>query len=248
MAQAFEIAERYRTPVIVLTDGLMGQAMEPVDGTFRHVPRTEADWALTGAVKRAPRVIKSVSLGPAGLEEHNLHLQQKFAQIAANEVRWAGEDLEDAEYLMVAYGTAARICEDVLLEARERGLRVGLLRPITLWPFPDHELAALAARVKGMLVVELSAGQMLDDVRLAVEGRCPVEFHGRMGGVLPGPHEILAVLEGMADPSHDAFGPDPASLVYADPVGRSGTDEEPDPTSLVEVGAWWVLTHGGSTR
>jgi 2-oxoglutarate ferredoxin oxidoreductase subunit alpha len=226
----------------------MGQAMEPVEDTFRHVPREEVDWALTGAQKRAPRVVKSVRLGPADLEEHNLHLQQKFAQMAANEVRWEGEDLEDAEYLMVAYGTAARICEDVLLEARERGLRVGLFRPITLWPFPERELASLAERVRGMLVVELSAGQMLDDVRLSVEGRCPVEFHGRMGGVLPSPHEILAVLEGMADPSQDAFGPDPASLVYADPSSRPAHDGEPDPTSLVESGAWWVLTHGGSTR
>ena len=201
VALGFEIAERYRTPVILLADGLIGQAMEPVEAALRHVPRVEADWALTGARDRPPRVVKSVRLEPDDLEEHNDHLQRKYAAIRTSEVRWAGEDLDDAEFLLVAYGTAARVCEDVLVAARDRGLRVGLFRPITLWPFPERKLAALAERVAGMLVVELSAGQMLDDVRLAVEGRCPVAFHGRTGGVLPAPAEILVILERLARPA-----------------------------------------------
>jgi 2-oxoglutarate ferredoxin oxidoreductase subunit alpha len=196
---AFEIAERYRTPVIVLADGMLGQAMEPVELRFRTPERREFDWATTGADGRPPRVIRSLHLQPEKLEEHNRALQAKYARIAAAEVRWAGEHLDDAELAIVAYGTAARVARGALARARQDGVRVGLLRPITLWPFPSAAVAELAGRVRGILVVELSAGQMVEDVRLAVEGRCPVAFHGRTGGMVPSPDEVIAALRGLED-------------------------------------------------
>jgi 2-oxoglutarate ferredoxin oxidoreductase subunit alpha len=194
VARAFELAERYRTPVIILADGMLGQAMEPVDLRFLTPERPVFDWAITGADGRAPRVIRSLHLQPEKLEEHNRALQAKYARIAENEVRWAGEQLDDAELVIVAYGTAARVARGAVLRARAEGRRVGLFRPISLWPFPAAPLAEQAARTRGILVVELSAGQMVDDVRLAVEGRCPVAFHGRTGGMVPSPEEVLDAL------------------------------------------------------
>ncbi len=198
VATSFELAERYRTPVFILADGTMGQAMEPVDLTFRNPERLVFDWALTGAAGRPPRVVRSLHLQPEALEVHNQALQAKFAEIARREVRWDGERLEDAELLIVAYGTAARVARTVVARAREAGLAVGLFRPITLWPFPEQELRTLSERMRGILVVELSAGQMVEDVRLAVEGRSPVAFHGRTGGMIPTPDEVLAALRGLA--------------------------------------------------
>ena len=125
----------------------------------------------------------------------NLRLQAKLRDIAANEVRWEEYSTEDAEILLVAFGTVGRVCQSVVRDAREKGLKVGLLRPITLWPFPSARLTELAEQVRGMLVVEMNAGQMVEDVRLAVEGRCPVSFYGRMGGIVPLPDEILPELE-----------------------------------------------------
>ena len=194
MAQAFEISERYRTPVIVLADGMLGQAMEPVELRFRTPERRDFDWAITGADGREPRVIRSLHLQPEKLEKHNRALQAKFARIAAGEVRWADEQLEDADLAMVAYGTAARVARGAVIAARDAGLRAGLLRPISLWPFPSDPVAEVAARVRGILVVELSAGQMVEDVRLAVGGRCPVSFLGRTGGMVPTPDEVFAAL------------------------------------------------------
>jgi len=198
VATSFELAERYRTPVFILADGTMGQAMEPVDLSFRTPERNVFDWALTGADGRPPRVVRSLHLQPEALEEHNRALQAKFAEIARREVRWDGEQLDDAEIVVVAYGTAARVARTVVSRAREEGLKVGLLRPISLWPFPEDALRELSARVHGILVVELSAGQMVEDVRLAVEGRCPVGFHGRTGGMIPTPDEVLAALRTLA--------------------------------------------------
>jgi len=196
VADAFEIAERYRTPVILLADGIMGQAMEPVSPVYRNPARRPADWALTGADGRPPRVVKSLHLSPEDLERHNSHLQAKFRTIAAAEVRWAGEDLADAELVIVAYGTAARVSRSAVARARELGLRAGLFRPISLWPFPSDALASIATSARAIVVVELSAGQMLEDVRLAVEGRAPVLFHGRTGGMVPTPDEVVDVLRG----------------------------------------------------
>ncbi|MEO7230953.1 MAG: 3-methyl-2-oxobutanoate dehydrogenase subunit beta, partial [Candidatus Limnocylindrales bacterium] len=133
-------------------------------------------------------------LQPEELEAHNQHLQGKYRAIEAAEVRWAGELLEDAELAIVAYGTAARVARTAIRRARAGGLRAGLFRPVSLWPFPSVPIAELANRVRGLLVVELSAGQMVEDVRLAVEGRTPVAFHGRTGGMVPTPDEVLGAL------------------------------------------------------
>jgi 2-oxoglutarate ferredoxin oxidoreductase subunit alpha len=182
---------------MVVADGILGQAMEPVDLRFRTPERRAFDWALTGAVGRPARVIKSIDLDPEVLEKRNLALQHKYREIARHEVRWEGWQLQDAEFAIVAYGTAARVASSAIAEARERGIRVGLFRPITLWPFPEHELARLSRHLDGILTVELSSGQMVEDVRLAVEGRCPVAFHGRMGGLVPTPHEVLGALKAL---------------------------------------------------
>jgi 2-oxoglutarate ferredoxin oxidoreductase subunit alpha len=135
-----------------------------------------------------------VHLQPEDLEEHNRRLQAKFAAIAEREVRWAGEDLDDAEIAIVAYGTAARVARTAIERAREQGLRVGVFRPISLWPFPSRKLATIAPRLRAILVVEMSAGQLVEDVRLAVEGRTPVFFHGRTGGMVPTAGEVVDVL------------------------------------------------------
>jgi 2-oxoglutarate ferredoxin oxidoreductase subunit alpha len=201
---AFDLAEKYRTIVIFVADGAIGQMMEPAElPPMRPVrpPEERPSWALTGAKGRDPNIITSLYLGAEKLEAVNLRLQAKLKEIAANEVRWkeygaSGEHrIEDVDLLLVAFGTVGRICQTVVREAWEKGLKVGLLRPITLWPFPSDRLAELAQQVRGMLVVEMNAGQMLEDVRLAVEGRCPVRFYGRLGGVVPLPDDILPELE-----------------------------------------------------
>ena len=194
VADAFELAERYRTPVMILADGVLGQQMEPVIAEYRTPPRTEFDWALTGADGRAPRVVRSLHLQPYELEEHNLHLQQKYAEIARNETRFATEQIEDADIAIVAYGTAARVARTATERARAAGMKVGIFRPISLWPFPSEALHDLAHRVRAIVVLELSAGQMIEDVRLAVEGRRAVFFHGRTGGMIPTPTEVLETL------------------------------------------------------
>ncbi|HSL98245.1 MAG TPA: 3-methyl-2-oxobutanoate dehydrogenase subunit VorB [Candidatus Deferrimicrobiaceae bacterium] len=191
VADAFELAERYRTPVAILADGTLGQAMEPVVPAFRDPPRRPSTWQADGAAGRAPRVVKSLDLQPEDLERHNDELQAKFRTIAEREVRWAGEHLDDAEIVVVAYGTAARVARTAIARAREGGLRAGLFRPITLWPYPTAALHGLARRARAILVVELSAGQMLEDVRLAVEGVAPIAFHGRTGGMVPSPGDVV---------------------------------------------------------
>lgn len=197
---AFDLADKYRTIAMVVADGAIGQMMEPAElPPMRPVrkPEERPEWALTGAKGRKPNIITSLYLGAETLERINLGLQAKLKLIASQETRWKEYRTEDAELLLVAFGTVGRICQTVVREARALGMRVGLLRPITLWPFPSARLAELASRVRGMLVVEMNAGQMIEDVRLAVEGRCPVHFYGRMGGVIPLPDEILPELKNM---------------------------------------------------
>jgi 2-oxoglutarate ferredoxin oxidoreductase subunit alpha len=194
VADAFEIAERYRTPVMILADGVMGQAMEPVVPVYRTPARTSAGWQLSGAADRPPRVVRSLHLRPEDLEAHNRRLQAKFDTIAEAEVRWAGELLEDAEIVIVAYGTAARVGRTAIERAREAGLRAGLFRPVSLWPFPYRDLMGLASDARAIVVVEMSTGQMIEDVRLAVEGRTPVFFQGRTGGMVPTPGAVLDAL------------------------------------------------------
>ena len=192
VGDAFVLAEKYRTPVFLLADGILGQAMEPVVPQFPTVDRIPADWIIEGAEDRAPRVVRSLHLQPEALEQANDVLQATYARIVATEQRWATEEADDADILLVAYGTAARIARTAIERAREVGLKAGLFRPITLWPFPVEALRSVAAGKRAILVVELSAGQMVEDVRLAIEGAVPVLFHGRTGGMVPSPDEVVA--------------------------------------------------------
>jgi 2-oxoglutarate ferredoxin oxidoreductase subunit alpha len=198
MYDAFDLADRHRTPVIVLADGLMGQMMEPVEFRDRPAPPLPPKtWALTGAKDRARNIVKSFFPVKGELEEFNKRLQGKYALIREREVRAQEVDVDGADLLLVAYGTSARICREAMRAAREQGLRLGLIRPITLWPFPTEIVRRAASRAPAMLVVEMSAGQMVEDVRLAVEGRCRVEFFGRTGGAVPGSAEILEAAQAL---------------------------------------------------
>lgn len=200
--QAFDLAAKYRTIVAVLADGAIGQMMEPVEMPPERPVRSTTsrpDWALTGARGRDRRILTSLYLTPEGLERANERLQARLAKIRQHEVRWEEEMTEDAELLLVAFGTVGRVCKSALRAARQAGLKVGLLRPISLWPFPEQRLHELAGKVRGILVVEMNAGQMLLDVRAAVAGRAPVRFYGRMGGSVPLPDDIHDQIVGLAN-------------------------------------------------
>jgi 2-oxoglutarate/2-oxoacid ferredoxin oxidoreductase subunit alpha len=193
----FELAFKYRNPTMMLSDGIIGQMMEKVE-LFPQQPRfTEFDqnWATTGkTADRKRNVITSLDLDPARHEQHNLKLQAKYRKMCENEVRFELIDGDDAEYLLVAYGSCARICQKAIRLARAKGIKAGLLRPITLFPFPSEKINSLAASLKGILTVELSAGQMIEDVRLAVAGRVKVALHNRMGGMVPSPEDVYTAL------------------------------------------------------
>ena len=193
---AFELADRYRTPVMVLTDGRLGQMMEPTilhEGPPPTVP--EKPWSITGAAGREPNIIRSLLLPDGELEALNIHLQEKYKEITATETRVEERMTDDCDILLVAYGASARIAKGALGEAREKGIEVGLLRPITLWPFPSARLAEVAAGASHLLVVEMSSGQMLEDVRLAVTDGTPIALEGRMGGAVPTVTDVLARIE-----------------------------------------------------
>ena len=197
---AFDLADKYRTPVLILADGALGQMMEKV--AFREYDPADhivaKPWATTGKPKSRERnVITSLHIEPEMMEQINLRLQDKYRLIAENETRWEHFHTEDAEFLIVAYGLAARIAKGAVEMARAQGIRAGLLRPVTLFPYPTAAIRRLADAVRGVLVVEMNAGQMIEDVRLAVEGRVPVKFYGRMGGIIPAPDEVLGALERM---------------------------------------------------
>jgi len=200
----FELAFKYRTPAFILSDGVIGQMMEKV--TFdpqqerlsdEKVEELYGAWATLGKKKSKRRnTITSLALKPEIQEEHNHHLQRKYAEITKNEVRFEKFDCEDAEYLIVAYGASARISQKALKIAKAKGMKVGLLRPITLWPFPSDAISEMADQVKGVLSVEMSAGQMVEDVRLAVNGKVQVEHFGRYGGMIHSPNEVCdAIVE-----------------------------------------------------
>ncbi len=196
--EAFDIAEKYRAIVVILADGSIGQMMEPAElPPMQEVRKREdrAEWSLTGAKGRDPRVITSIYIDPAEEEVFNLQLVEKQKKIEANEVRFSSLLLEDAEIAIVAYGTAGRISQSAIKQARDEGIKVGLLRPISLYPFPFEEIGKVADQVKRILVVEMSGGQMLDDVRLAVNGKVPVDFYGRMGGMVPLPDEVFEQIQ-----------------------------------------------------
>jgi 2-oxoglutarate ferredoxin oxidoreductase subunit alpha len=194
---AFDLADKYRNPAMILADGALGQMMEKVD--FRNYNPAEhtpaKPWATTGKPKNRERnYITSLHIQPEKMERINLNLQEKYKKITETEVRYEEVHTEDAEYLIVAYGLAARIAHRAVELARADGIRAGLLRPITLYPFPYEPIRQLAERVEGVLVVEMNSGQMVEDVRLGVEGRAPVSFYGRMGGIIPSPDEVVHAL------------------------------------------------------
>jgi len=193
----FELAFKYRNPVMMLSDGIIGQMMEKVE-LFPQQPRlTQFDqtWVTTGKTPdRKTNVITSLNLDPARHERHNQKLQAKYLKMRENEVRFEAIACEDAEYLFVAYGSSSRICQKSVKLARARGIKVGLFRPITLFPFPETEIGRMATDLKGILAVELSSGQMIEDVRLAVNGQVKVALHNRMGGMVPSPDEVCDAL------------------------------------------------------
>ncbi len=195
---AFDLAEKYRTLVMVMADGMLGQMMEPVElPPMRPLKRQDWDWALRGAEGRPKRVITSLYLGGANLEAVNVRLQAQMHEIVENEQRWEVFQADDAEILVVAFGTAARIAKTAIQQARAQGMRVGLFRPVTVFPYPYRALSE-AAQGKKLLVVELNAGQMLEDVRLATQGAAPISFFGKMGGVVPLPDDVLVEIEKLA--------------------------------------------------
>jgi len=199
--EAFDLAFKYRNPVMILSDGVIGQMMEKVNLPDPIPRRTDQElieqcpWATTGKPSSRERnIITSLDLDPAKQERHNFHLQEKYRKMQ-DEVRYEMIQCEDAEYLYVAYGSSARIAQKAVQLARAKGLKTGLLRPITLFPFPTKAIADLAKQVKGILTVEMSAGQMVEDVKLSVGCAVPVEHYGRMGGMIPSPDELVHAME-----------------------------------------------------
>jgi len=200
---AFDLAEKYRTVVFVLADGNIGQMMEPAELPAMRAMNGRANgrlkpWALTGAQGRPRRIVTSIYLDPEVEEQYNRQLQAKLSAIRENEVRYAEYEIEDAEQIVVGFGTAGRVAQTAVKQARAEGLRAGLFRPISLFPFPEQRLAELAGRARCFLVVEMNAGQMVEDVRLSVNGKAPVKFYGRMGGMVPLPDEVLEEIHKLA--------------------------------------------------
>ncbi|MBO5720726.1 MAG: 3-methyl-2-oxobutanoate dehydrogenase subunit VorB [Bacteroidales bacterium] len=198
----FDLAFKYRNPAIILADGIIGQMMEKVilppvrQRRTEEEIRTQCPWALQGKPKgRKPNILTSLELSPAVMEDNNLRFQAKYREIEKNEVRYEAIDCDDADYIIVAFGSLARICLKAQEMAREEGIKVGILRPITLWPFPSDIIAEYAKKVKGIISIELNAGQMVEDIRLAVNGAIDVKFYGRLGGIVPTPDEILDVIK-----------------------------------------------------
>lgn len=199
---AFELAFKYRNPAMILSDGVLGQMMEKVVLPPYKPRRTEEEikkecpWATFGRTKdRKPNIHTSLELTSEVQEANNLRFQAKYKKIKETEVRYETNYCDDADYVIVAFGSAARLSDKAIQIAREQGIKVGLFRPITLWPFPTKEIAELAKSKKGMLVVEINAGQMVQDVLLAVNGAIPVEHYGRLGGIVPEPNEIVEALK-----------------------------------------------------
>ncbi|HWQ61454.1 MAG TPA: 3-methyl-2-oxobutanoate dehydrogenase subunit VorB [Negativicutes bacterium] len=190
--KAFELADEYRNPVMILGDGALGQMMEPVAFPDSAAKAPAKPWASTGLKgRKEPNVINSLHIQAPDCEKHNIHLQEKYKVISEKEARWETLQTDDAELVLVAYGITSRIAQSAMEQARAAGMKVGLFRPITAWPFPSEALAPLAKKAKAFLTVELSAGQMVEDVRLAVGGSKPVYFYGRTGGMICSPKEVF---------------------------------------------------------
>jgi 2-oxoglutarate ferredoxin oxidoreductase subunit alpha len=226
--RAFDLAEKYRTIVIIALDGTIGQMMEPVAmPPMRVVEKNDRGWELTGAIGRERRFISTLFLQPEELEAVNHRLQENDAAIRRDEVRYAESFTDDADLVVVAFGSAARIVQTAVKEARARGIRVGLFRPISVYPFPTAPLADLAGRINRFLVVELNAGQMLEDVRLAVGSDVSVKFFGKMGGLVPMPDQVLAQIE--------AFAPKPSREAEGEYFGDWRDEEFPDDMLVIEA-------------
>jgi pyruvate/2-oxoacid:ferredoxin oxidoreductase alpha subunit len=189
---AFDLADRYRNPAVVLSDGFVGQMIEPLDLEYQPVTAPPKPWAVQGTAETRKNLVTSIFLEPDELERHQRQMEAKYARVEELEARHEIYQADDAEVLVVGYGIVSRVLRSTVDEARREGLRVGLFRPITLWPFPAQALREAAARAEKVLVVELSNGQMVEDVRLALNGKVPVEFYGRGGGNVPTPEEVYA--------------------------------------------------------
>jgi 2-oxoglutarate ferredoxin oxidoreductase subunit alpha len=205
---AFDLADKYRSIVVVLADGNIGQMMEPAElPPMRSLERPLPDWAVRGAEGRERRFLSSIYIKPEEEEVTNVRLQERWQQIEENEIRYREEFVDDADIVVIGFGTAGRVAFSAVRAARAEGIRVGLFRPVTLSPFPYARLAELSKSAKAFLVVEMNTGQMLDDVQRVVAGRIPVEFYGRLGGVVPFPDEILGEIQriarGPASPNGD---------------------------------------------
>lgn len=196
--RCYDLAEEYRIATMVLTDGLLGQMMEPIEFDFEPVEPAKLkakDWALGNAEGRERRVIRSYDLRPGYLEKMTMKLAEKYKEIEEKETKFEAVQVEDAEILLVAYGTSSRISKSALMLGRKEGIKIGLLRPITLWPFPSKIISDLSERIKKILTVEMSLGQLVEDVRLAVEGKAKVYLHGRPSGAIPTGEEVLEVIK-----------------------------------------------------
>jgi len=192
---AFELADKYRNPAIVLTDGFVGQMMESLDLEYREIRAPEKPWAVKGTAATRKNMVSSIYLEIDDLEEHQRQMEAKYIRAQQTETRCEAYRTEDADLIVVGYGIISRVLRSAVDEARKIGIKAGLFRPITLWPFPSNELAKAASRKERVLVVELSNGQMVEDVRIALEGALPVEFYGRVGGNVPTVEELVAKIE-----------------------------------------------------
>ena len=202
MPLAFDLADQYRMTVVILADGILGQMMEPI--VFDKKPRRKLpakDWALTGADGREQNIVRSLWLGEKVLEQLNYKLQDKYEQIEKNEVLCEQYEVDDAEIVVVAYGVAARIVRSAVARARQQGIKVGWIRPITLWPFPTEQISRAAEDLKVFLTVEMSCGQMVEDVKLAVAGKAPVLFYGRAGGEVPTVEQVFEKIKDLTIPA-----------------------------------------------
>ena len=196
----FELADKYRMTSMILADGTMGQMMEPVSLDFKVGDMPEKPWAVTGTgMKRPHNIINSLYLKPEQLERTNFERYERYESIRRNEAMYEEYRMEDAEYCVAAFGIAARVSKNAIDEARSKGIKVGMIRPITLWPFPEKQFATAAEQVRAVISVELSMGQMIEDIRLAVNGKVPVTLCNRTGGMIPSPEQVLAAIEAAAE-------------------------------------------------
>jgi pyruvate/2-oxoacid:ferredoxin oxidoreductase alpha subunit len=200
--RAFDVADRFRCPVMILADGVTGQIMEPVEFPSESQKPPVKDWAVRGDAETRKNLITSIYMVPEVLEAHNIKLMGRYAKAAEELPEWRDYMLEDAEIVLVGYGIMGRVLRSAVDLARQKGIKAGLIRPVTLWPFPDEPIVKAIDKAKKFLAVELSDGQMVHDVRLAVAGRRPVSFYGRHGGMLPHASEILEILDGTREEDH----------------------------------------------